>query len=119
MLCIGDSRFVGPQMYARSGNADYFCDVGMLLFNYSSKVLSDDSFTNMTLQALLSNRSYDKLILSFGLNEAGYPKSFLISQYKSLFKMVQSLQPDAVLIINGIVVRWENRFLHRLQRVFR
>ena len=103
VLFIGDSRFVGLQSYARSGNADYFCDVGMTVFNYSSKTLSDKRFSNMTLQQLLASRKYDKIIFNFGLNEAGYTTSYFISKYQGLLDVVKAAQPDAVLILNGIM----------------
>ena len=103
VLFIGDSRVVGLQSFARNGNAEYFCDVGMTVFNYSSKVLSDNGFTNLTLQQLLTNRKYDKIIFNFGLNEAGYVTWYFIQEYQKLLNFVQSLQPDAVLILNGIM----------------
>ena len=75
----------------------------MTVFNYSSKVLSDNGFTNLTLQQLLTNRKYDKIIFNFGLNEAGYVTWYFIQEYQKLLNFVQSLQPDAVLILNGIM----------------
>ncbi len=109
VLFIGDSRFVGLQSYARSGNAEYFCDVGMTVFNYSGKVLSDNGYTNLTLQQLLTNRKYDKIIFNFGLNEAGYATWYFIQEYQKLLTLVQSLQPDAILILNGIMSVNENK----------
>ena len=109
VLFIGDSRFVGLQSFARNGKAEYFCDVGMTVFNYSSKILSDNNFTGMTLQQLLSNRQYDKIIFNFGLNEAGYATSYFIREYQKLLDMVQSLQPQAILILNGVMSVDENK----------
>ena len=103
VLFIGDSRFVGLQMYARSGNATYFCDVGMSLFNYTKKVLSDDSYTDLTLVQLLATHSYDKVILNFGLNECGYATSTLLNKYRQLIELIQGTQEDAVIIINGVM----------------
>jgi len=103
VLFIGDSRYVGLKSYARSGNADYFCDVGMTVFNYSGKTLSDKNFSNMTLQQLLASRTYDKIFFNFGLNEAGYSASYFISKYQALVDFVKAAQPDAILILNGIM----------------
>jgi uncharacterized protein YraI len=108
-LFIGDSRFCGLQAFARSGNATYFCDVGMTVFNYSGKVLSDNSYTNLSLEQLLSSRKFGKIIFNFGLNEAGYVSWYFISKYQELVDMVRSLQPDAILILNGIMSVTESK----------
>lgn len=103
VLFIGDSRTVGLKSYARSGNADYFCDVGMSVFNYRSKVLSDNNFSNQSLESLLSSKSYGKIFIHLGLNEIGYPHASLYSAYKMLVDMVRSKQPNAVIILQGIM----------------
>lgn len=103
VLFIGDSRVVGLRDYARSGNADYFCDVGMSLFNYSSKQLSDKNFSKQKLTELLSSKKYDKIIINFGLNEAGYPLNSFKLAYTQFVDTVQQYQPDAKIILQGIM----------------
>ncbi len=102
-LFIGDSRVVGLREFARSGKADYFCDVGMNVFNASSKQLSDKGFSKQTLSSLLSSRKYDKIFIAFGLNESGYPYSSFTWQYENFVKEVRRQQPDAVIILMGVM----------------
>lgn len=103
VLFIGDSRTVGLKSYARSGNADYFCDVGMSVFNYKDKSLSDQNFSNETLDSLLSTKKYSKIFIHLGLNEIGYPAPSLHAAYKMLVDFVRGKQPDAVIILQGIM----------------
>lgn len=109
VLFIGDSRTVGLKSYARSGNADYFCDVGMSVFNYKDKVLSDNNFTDESLNSLLSSRKYGKIFIHLGLNEIGYPAPSLHAAYKMLVDTVRSKQPDAVIILQGIMSVNQNK----------
>lgn len=103
VLFIGDSRVVGLREYARSGNADYFCDVGMTVFSYQNKSLSDKNFSSQTLDSLLSSRQYDKIIINFGLNEAGYPLSSFKLAYSKFVNMVREKQPNAVIVLQGVM----------------
>lgn len=103
VLFIGDSRTVGLREYCRSGNAEYFCDVGMSVFNYKDKALSDKNFSNKSLKSLLSGKTYDKIFISLGINECGYPASTLIKAYQELVDMVRQAQPNAKIILQGIM----------------
>lgn len=103
VLFIGDSRTVGLRDYARSGNADYFCTVGMSVFNYSDRTASDKNFSKQTLESLLSSRTYGKIFISLGINECGYSTSSLIKAYTKLVNRVRELQPNAKIILQGII----------------
>ena len=103
VLFIGDSRTVGLRDYARSGNADYFCTVGMSVFNYDDRTASDDNFSKQTLESLLSSRTYGKIFISLGINECGYSTSSLIKAYTKLVNRVRELQPNANIILQGII----------------
>jgi lysophospholipase L1-like esterase len=103
VLFIGDSRTVGLRDYARSGKAEYFCSVGMSVFNFKSRTASDKNFTDQKLEKLLSSKTYGKIFISLGINECGYPLETLINAYTDLVEMVRSNQPDAKIIIQGIM----------------
>lgn len=103
-LFIGDSRTVGLRDCARQGKADYFCDVGMSVFNVWDKKLSDYGFSSMSLTSLLATKSYSKVFISLGLNEAGYDMGTLISRYKTLVDRVREAQPNAVVIVQAIMM---------------
>lgn len=103
VLFIGDSRVEGLKSYARSGNADYFCDVGMQVFNVAGKQLSDRNFGKQSLHSLLEQKRYDKIFLCFGLNEAGYPTRSFQIRYQQLLDEILTLQPESVVILHGIM----------------
>ncbi len=102
-LFIGDSRTVGLRDYARSGKAEYFCSVGMSVFNFKSRTASDKNFSDQKLEKLLSSKTYGKIFISLGINECGYPLETLMNAYTDLVEMVRSHQPDAKIIIQGIM----------------
>jgi hypothetical protein len=104
MLFIGDSRVVGLRDYARSGNAEYFCDVGMTFFKVNSgHRCADKNFSSQTLESLLSSRTYKKIYIAFGINEAGYYMSSFTSAFDKMLSMIRRLQPDAIIILQSIM----------------
>lgn len=104
-LFIGDSRTVGLREYARAGNADYFCTVGMSSFNVlkDSTKAADVGFAEQTLMSLLSTKTYGKIFIALGINECGYSTSSIVKQYKKVVQAVRDAQPDAVIILEGIM----------------
>jgi lysophospholipase L1-like esterase len=102
-LFIGDSRVVGLREYARSGNADYFCGVGMTVFGYQNEEHWDKNISKQTLKSLLASKKYDKIIINFGLNESGYPDVSFQIAYKAFVEMVRPAQPDAKIILQNIM----------------
>ena len=103
VLFIGDSRTLGLKEYARSGNAEYFCGVGMSVFNVQTTRAADLNFEKQYLEDLLSSRTYGKVFINLGINECGYATSSLISAYKDLIKLVQKYQPNAKIVIQAIM----------------
>lgn len=102
-LFIGDSRLCGLRDYARLGEADYFCDVGMTIFNVRDRQVSDVNFASTSLDSLLASKQYGKVYISLGINECGYPMDSLISGYNSLVQTIQSAQPDAKIVLQSIM----------------
>lgn len=102
-LFIGDSRVVGLREYARSGNADYFCGVGMTVFSYKGEEHWDKNYSKQTLESLLNSKQYDKIIVNFGLNECGYPDASFQYAYRAFVDMLRQKQPDAKIILQGIM----------------
>ena len=103
VLFIGDSRTVGLREYARLGNADYFCSVGLTVFGVTSARLSDENFSETDLEGLLSERKYNKIYISLGLNECGAPHDLLMEAYGSLMDTIRRHQPHAVIILEGMI----------------
>ncbi len=103
VLFIGDSRTCGLRDHARLDGADYFCDVGMMVFNAGTVRLSDESFHSQTLMELLAEREYTCVVISLGLNEAGYPMGSLIRAYQNLVRDVVQCQPQALIVLQGVM----------------
>ncbi len=110
VLFIGDSRTVGLRDYARSGNADYFCGVGMTVFTVrkSSTTASDRNFSDANLTQVLSSKTYGKVIISLGINECGYDTGSILSAYRELIATVRELQPGAKIILQNIITVTRN-----------
>lgn len=103
-LFIGESRTVGLRDYARCGNAEYFCAVGMTVFNVMSKECADSGrFSQQTLESLLSSKTYDHIFINLGINECGYPAKTVAAKYKQLIEMIQQKQPDAKIILQAVI----------------
>lgn len=110
LLFIGDSRTCGLRDHARIEGADYFCDVGMSVFNIGKKNISDSNFSKMTLSELLSCKEYTCITVNLGLNESGYPLQSLMSAYQELVTQLVQTQPQAVIVLQGILTvgrSWE------------
>lgn len=103
VLFIGDSRTCGLRDHARIEGADYFCDVGMSVFNVGKKKLTDDGFRNRTLEELLAGEEYTCVTVNLGLNESGYPIESLMSAYQELLTKIVQTQPQAVIVLQGIL----------------
>lgn len=103
MLFIGDSRTCALRDQSRLEDADYFCDVGMNVFNAPKKQLSDESFKGEGLYNLLSKREYGYVVIGLGLNEAGYPIESLLKAYQELVTYVVRTQPQAVIVLQGVM----------------
>ena len=103
VLFIGDSRLCGLRDYARLGQADYFCDVGMTIFNLWDRTTSDKDFGSCDLATLLAQKHYNKIYIALGINECGYPTGSIESEYQSLIQRLQDAQPDAIVISQSIM----------------
>ena len=103
VLFIGDSRTVGLRDYARLGQAEYFCDIGMTVFDATTRKLSDENFTDMDLPTLLQSRRYNKIYISLGLNECGEPYDLFMEAYGDLVDMVHAYQPHAIIILQSMI----------------
>ena len=103
VLFIGDSRTTGLRDYARNGNADYFCTVGLNVFDAPYTYTSDLNFARTNLSGLLSQKQYGKIFINLGINECGYSHSSVISAYSSLVSMIRAAQPDAKIILMSVL----------------
>lgn len=105
VLFIGNSRMNGLAHYARAGNAHYFAKDAMTFISVFKKELSDkDNFQNKTLEQLLSENQYDKIVVVFGFNEAGAGGfKWFSTRFDQFMQKIRQWQPEAKIILNGIM----------------
>lgn len=102
-LFIGDSKTDGLRQWGRLGEAHYFCGTNYSVFNIFDKTASDVAFKKLTLDEVLSTYEYDQIYILLGYNESGYPYSHLIKQFKYVISRVHEAQPQARIILHGIM----------------
>ncbi len=97
-LFIGDSRTVGLMDFGKL-KGDFFCNVGMSVYNINSKVASVPNVGKLTLNELLDNKDYGKIYIMLGINEIGYDIDKTVGKYESLVKQVREKEPNATIFI--------------------
>jgi len=98
-LFIGDSRTVGLRDYAGLDTATFFAYSGLSSFSAFKKSLEVDDLGKVTLEELLSARSFGKIYVMLGINELGYPFSSIVSKYHQMILRIHQLQPQAVILL--------------------
>ena len=102
-LFIGNSLTVGLREFAELGNAKFFCDVGMTIFSARKTWVYDTSWSQVQLQHVLGREQFGKIYIALGINECGYDLDYFLSGYQDLLNYVRSCQPDATIIIHGLI----------------
>ena len=100
-LFIGESRVQGMKHFCRLGNADYFCAASMTTLGVLDAKLSDETFTDYTLEQLLTERTYGKVLIHLGINELRLGAQRIVKEYTRIIDQVLSHQPDAVIVLLG------------------
>ncbi len=99
-LFIGDSRTMGLMEYSGL-ESDFFASVGMSVYNIDDDSISVPNIGKVTLDELLSNKSYGKIYLMIGINELGYDIDQTAELYGELVDSIRQKQPDAKLFIQA------------------
>ena len=100
-LFIGDSRTVGLMEYAGLSDADFFCNVGMSVYNINKKPVSVPNIGKVTFTELISEKKYGKIYIMLGVNEIGYETKTTLSKYSELISLIMKSQPDATVFIEA------------------
>lgn len=100
-LFIGDSRTVGLMEYAGIDGADFFCAVGMSVYNIHDNPVLVPNVGEVTLTDLLNSRKYGKIYIMLGINELGYDFGTTVNKYSELIDMIKSKQPNAIVFIQA------------------
>jgi len=100
---IGDSRTVGLDNYTDLGKSKLYAKVSLSVFNVGDVKFIRISGKKYTLYQALKKTKFKKVYIMFGTNELGYKTSTFISRYKKMIKKIKSLQPDAIIYVEGIL----------------
>lgn len=100
-LFIGESRIQGMQVFSRLGKADYFCAASMTIYGVLDAKLSDNTFSETTLDQLLTTRTYGKVFIHLGINEVPVGAEGIRQGILRIADRVRELQSDAVIIFLG------------------
>lgn len=100
-LFIGDSRTSGLESYGTLKNADYFCFVGMSVYNIRQREANVKGLGKMTFDNFITRKQYKKIYIMLGFNEIGYPKKKTVTRYKELIDSIRALQPDAIFYVQA------------------
>lgn len=102
-LFIGDSLTKSMSVYSPLGQAHYFCDVGMSVFDAQSVKCNVGDLPSMTLEQLLSQNTYGKIYIGLGINGIMSTHENILDNYQDLIDMIREKQPDAVIILQAIM----------------
>ena len=97
-LFIGDSRTVGLRDYGGIDDATWFCAVSLGVINYEKKDVQVEGYGTITLDALLSQKSFSKIYICMGINEIGYDLGTLQKKYTDFAQMLREKCPGAKII---------------------
>lgn len=98
VLFVGDSRTDGLRLNNPIGNADFVCGTSRTVFKYNK-----DGEVKNELIAALNSKTYGKIFINLGINECGYASSSIIKGFKQLIALIREYQPDAKIILQGIM----------------
>lgn len=100
-LFIGDSRTVGLYEYGDLGNAVVLADSGMSVYKIFKQSFSLDSGEKLTLEELLTQKTFGKIYIMLGINELGYNFDQTVRIYKEMLATIEAAQPDALIFLQA------------------
>lgn len=105
MVLVGDSRTQGLQLAADVTEADFLAERGFSVDQMTEEAiftLQDGSYG--TAMDVIAEKSYDQVILMFGLNELGWAyEDIFIEEYREVVREIKTVQPEIQIYIHGIL----------------
>lgn len=99
---IGDSRTEGLLLYSGiQGATDYALKGLNLKSVFSNAFIVDSSGKKITILSDMQNKSFDKIYISFGLNELGWNSDTYAAKYSQLVNEIRAMQPSAVIYLQS------------------
>lgn len=103
-LLIGDSRTEGFKLYSGVKNATYFCMKAISIDKIIEGKKININGSNSSVYDLLNSATYDKVIVSVGLNELGWTHiEKFIEDYGKLVDDIKQKQPNATIYLQAIL----------------
>ncbi len=94
-LFIGDSRTVGIHDTRVISEATFFAKVGATVFDALGAGFNVEGWGQMTLDKVLTIKSYNYIYIMYGVNELGSDDEVILNAYKKLVDKVRTAQPWA------------------------
>lgn len=102
-LFIGDSRVVGLAEYS-GVDSTFYSSTGISVFKLFSKSFCETPQGKTDLETALRNNRFSKIYLQVGINEIGTGDTdYYLNGYREAVDRIRSLQPDAIIFIQGII----------------
>lgn len=103
-LLIGDSRAETLGIYGGADTMDVYAERNLNISTVmSSKVAKDSSGEACTVLEALTDKSYDRIYVSFGLEELNWYKEVYIKAYRSFLDRLVKVQPDADIYVLSVL----------------
>lgn len=100
-LFIGDSRTDGLRLYSPFEGATYYYATSLSIYGVMDSTETCDGCYG--IRQLLQNRSYGKIYIMFGINEAYSDKQTFLDRYQKVVEEIRGYQPDALIYIQSIM----------------
>ena len=102
-LFIGNSLVSGLQICSELQEPDYFCDVGMSVFNALEVSLKMEDGNSYTMEQLLSSSKYGNIYIHLGTNEVSGDEDWIMSAYGEMIELIRKYQPDSLIVVHGML----------------
>lgn len=101
-IFVGDSLTEGLMDYGNLDEAQYFCHVGLNVYQLFENPKKDD-ISNLTLEETLEKSKFRKVYIHLGINELGTADTdYFVRHYSSAIKKIQALEPGALVFVESI-----------------
>lgn len=98
-LFIGDSRMVGIKEYGGLSEPTYFAGTGLSTFRLYKDELEVRGLGTVGFETVINSRSFGKIYIMLGINEAGSKLSEFKAQYSRILDEIKEKQPDALIFL--------------------
>ena len=100
-LMIGDSRFVGLQLYGGADfkDATWFAATSMGVYNYEKSSVDLPGYGKITLKDLLERKQFSNIYVCLGINQIGYGMQAHEAKFDAFIKMLREACPNAKIIL--------------------